>query len=416
MKTRIFRGIGNLYDLKEVAVKKGRHVIHSDLGKVSKAAMIEQKGKIAWVGAESKIPRAILKALKNVHEVDLEGATVVPGFIECHTHLVFAGSRAGEFERRLNGESYQSIAQSGGGILSTVSATGKAKPKDLLALSQSRVQRFIDQGVTTIEVKSGYGLSSEGELKMLRVAKELKRARIVPTFLGAHAIPKGIGESERYLDMLINEVLPRVAKEGLSNRVDIFIEKGFFSLTEGQRYLQKAQAMGFDLVIHADQLSRTGSGSLAAQLGARSADHLIEINKKDINQLARSQTVAVLLPSADLYMQCRYPPARKLIDAGACVALATDYNPGSSPSQDLALVGVLARLEMKMKLPEVISAYTIGAATALGLEKKIGSLEKGKECDFAVLMGDIEDLFLDVGQMPVDAVYRSGRKISQKKM
>jgi imidazolonepropionase len=410
---RVFRNISKLYSLAPVAAKGARHVLESDLGVVEKAAMVEHDGVILWVGEEKFLPKNLdldLQSIRHVRveDVDLGGTVVIPAFVESHTHLVYAGSRADEFDRRNRGESYQSIAKSGGGILSTVRATRAASESQLEKKAGERAARFVRQGVTTIEVKSGYGLDQKTEFKMLRAAGKIKGPRVVRTFLGAHAHPPESVSVADYLSVLQSEVLPLVRKERLAERVDIFVEAGYFSSDIAKTYLAVAKGLGFDVVVHADQLTRSGGSRLALEVGARSADHLLKINDDEIKALATSEVTCVLLPVADLYVNCPYPPARGLIDAGARVALATDYNPGTAPSQDLSLVGVLARMMMKMTLPEVLAAYTIGAAYALGLESRLGSLEAGKLCDFCVLEDGIEGLFYEVGYSPVTKVVREG--------
>jgi imidazolonepropionase len=344
-------------------------------------------------------------------EVDLKGQTVLPGFVECHTHTVFAGSRSAEFELRNQGVSYQEIAAKGGGILSTMKATRKISAVELQKNAQVKVDRFVQQGVTTLEIKSGYALDEKNELKCLQVAKSLKGPRIVTTFLGAHALPPEYKSYEEYLNFLVVKVLPQVKKKNLSNRVDIFVEKGFFNREVALPYLQKAKGMGFELVLHADQLSLSGGADLAVQLQALSADHLIQITDSEISKLAKSNVTGVLLPAADLYMKCAYPPARKLINAGARVALATDFNPGSSPTQDLSLVGLLARLEMKMTLPEVIAAYTYSAAAALNLQLEIGSIEPEKNADFVSINNHWNEIFYSIGINCANEVYKSAIRL-----
>jgi imidazolonepropionase len=411
-RARLFRRIGELYTLAGAAAKGGRRTNESDLTCITRAAMIEQGGRIVWAGPEKSLPSALLKGLK-VEEQSFEGAVVIPALAECHTHLVFAGNRAKEFELRNQGVGYQEIARQGGGILSTVRATREASLQELVIEAQARADRFVSQGVTTIEAKSGYGLDAESEIKMLRAAGRIKGPRVIRTFLGAHAIPPEAESAEAYVEKLMREVLPRVRDEKLATRVDIFTEQGYFSTELSRLYLSHAKSLGFDLAVHADQLTRSGGAQLAVELGARSAEHLININSFDREALAGSEVTSVLLPSADLYMKCAYPPARELIDAGARVALATDFNPGTSPSPDVALVGVLARVMMKMTLAETLVAYTVGACHALGLELDLGSLEAGKVCDFAVLSGGFEELFLEIGRMPISRVYRRGECLSE---
>jgi imidazolonepropionase len=387
--------------------------VADDLSPIPKAAIIWEREDILWVGPEKKLRSALADVLKPkqkvTHEYHAGGQTVLPGWIDCHTHLVFAGQRWEEFEMRCQGATYQEIAQKGGGILSTMSATRKASRAELSTLSQRRLDQFIKQGVTTIEIKSGYALDLKGELKQLEVARDLKGARVITTFLGAHAKPPEFASHVEYLKFLSEQVLPQVKKKGLAQRVDIFIEKNFFEVDAAKSYLAQAQKLGFDLTIHADQLSLSGGSQVAIELGAQSADHVIQIGEAEVKMFAETETTAVLLPMADLYMKCSYPPARKLIDAGARVALATDFNPGSCPSQDVQLVGLLARLEMSMSLPEIISAWTVGAARALN-QQQIGSLQKGFKADWQIIDRDWRGLFYEAGANPVVEVFAGGRR------
>lgn len=401
----LFKDIGQLLTLQPAAEKQGRRIQEQDLGLIPKAAIVVKDGQILWLGPQSKIPKQY-QSIKN--EMSLDGQTVLPGFVECHTHTVFAGSRSAEFELRQQGVSYQEIAQKGGGILSTVKNTRKASASELATLAQTRVDHFIKQGVTTLEIKTGYGLTKKSELKCLDVINSLKGPEIVSTFLAAHAIPPEFGSAEQYIDHLIT-FLPVVRKK--TNRLDIWIENGFFNFEVGKKYFEKAKKLNFDLIVHADQLTLSGGTDLAVRFAARSADHVIQIKETEIKSLAKSDTTAVLLPMADLYMKCEYPPARRLIDAGARVALATDFNPGSCPSQDLSAVGLLARLQMKMTLPEVIAAYTVGASYALNLQDSRGSLAPGKRADFISIASDWTDLFYSIGNQFVVKTYSKGRQI-----
>lgn len=376
----------------EKAAKKGaRHVLAEDLTPLENHALLIEKNKIKWIGPQKEIPKAVFKKIKK--EISAKNKVVMPAFTECHTHTVFAGERYTEFELRNTGVSYQEIAARGGGILSTRKAVGAISKVDLLKQTQKRVDKFIQQGVATIEIKSGYGLDLENEIKSLETVKKLKGANFVKTFLGAHAIPKEFNSAKEYLAFLGKFVYPEIKKKKLADRVDIFIEKGFFSAEESRSYLELGKKLGLDVVIHADQLSLSGGSELAVDLGALSADHIIQIQEKEIKKLAQSEVTGVLLPLADLYMKCAYPPARKLIDAGARVAVSTDFNPGSCPSQDVQLVGLLARLEMKMTLPEVIVAYTLGASYALKRQNTEGSLEVGKTAQLIFLEDSYSGLF-----------------------
>lgn len=411
----LVRGISQLWTLEKLFQKEGRFPEIQDASILENAAMLIQHGRIAWLGLEKKLPKKWKdKKLHIKKEIHADRGIVIPGFIECHTHTIFAGSRAEEFEQRLQGVSYQEINARGGGIQSTMKATrqslASAKSTELLLKnSQQRVDNFTRQGVTTLEIKTGYGLQATSEIKSLQLINQLQGPRILPTFLAAHSIPSDYSSAEAYLE---KECIPALKKaRALCSRVDIFIENGFFSKDLARFYLQLAKELDFEISIHADQLSHSGGTELAMELGALSADHVLQITDQNIQDLAKSSTTAVLLPTADLYMRCPYPRARAMIDSGVRVALATDFNPGSSPSQDLALVGLLARLEMKMSWFEVLSAYTVGASYALGLQKEIGSLSVGKSADFLLLDQDPRELFYHVGQMPLHKVFKGGRQI-----
>lgn len=417
----LIRGIGKLLTLEGAWQKSGRRVVEADLGVIPKAAVLIAKGKILWVGPEKNLRSALSRLAKSdlpkadkkiSKEYDVKGQTVLPGWIDCHTHSVFGGQRWQEFEMRCQGATYQEIAQKGGGILSTMKATRAIPKLELLEISQMRVDEFLCQGVTTLEIKSGYSLDLKGELKQLEVARALQGPRIITTFLGAHAKAPEFSSAIDYLDYLATVVLPQVKKKKLADRVDIFIEKNFFEGESALDYLKKAKEMGFALTVHADQLSLSGGSRTAIALEAQSADHVIQIGESEIKQFARSETTAVLLPLADLYMKCAYPPARQLIDAGARVALATDFNPGSCPSQDVQLVGLLARLQMRMSLPEIIGAWTVGAAHALGL-KDVGCLQKGFSADLQVIDTDWQGLFFQAGAKPTTTLFVAGKSLSQ---
>lgn len=401
----LYRKIDSLLTLKQAAERSARQITTEDLSVIKNAAMIVDKGRILWVGEDKKIP----KQKKAMKEVSLKGMTVLPGFVECHTHSVFAGDRSTEFELRNQGMTYQQIGEAGGGIKSTVKATRQSKLSDLKEISQKRVDRFLQQGVTTLEIKSGYGLDFDSEVKILKVALSMKGPAIVTTYLGPHSVPVEHKNSKSYMNEILTEHLPKLKKLKLTCRLDMFVESGYFDLEDAEKYVLKAKELGFDLALHADQITRTGACEFGARLGARSVDHAIQINDSDVQILADSETTVVLLPVADMYLKCAYPPARKLIDAGARVAIATDFNPGTSPSQDLSFTGLLSRLEMKMTLPEVIGAYTIGAAYALGLQNECGSLEVGKRADFVAFDEDWQGLFYQIGHHPVRQVWVSGK-------
>lgn len=415
MTTTILENMGVLLTLSGAAHKKGRHINEQDLGILKNHSLIFSGGKILWVGPHKKIPQEFRR--RKMKTINAQQWTVLPGFVESHTHALFAGSRSAEFEMRLQGKSYQEIAAAGGGILSTVKATRKESLSSLLKITQARVDHFQRQGVTTLEIKSGYALDETNELKSLKVIRQLKGPRIISTFLGAHAIPQEFKNEDEYLNHVMKKIFPQLKnrRTSLADRIDIFIEKGFFSVQAAQNYLMAAKKLGLATTIHADQLSLSGGTDLAIELGSQSADHILQITDKEISRLAKSEVTAGLLPLADVYMKCAFPAARKMIDAGVRVALATDFNPGTCPSMDISLVGLLARLEMKMSLPEVLSAYTVGASHALGLSDSIGSLESGKDADFVCTKAEWTDLFYSAGQSFIDQVYCRGNKVSLTK-
>lgn len=405
----LLKNIKDVLTLQGVKKKDGRRILKEDLSLLHKISIVCDS-KIRYIGPLNKLPSHYFKKIQN--EINLNNHCVLPGLIESHTHTIFAGSRASEFEKRMQGVSYQQIAAEGGGILSTVRATREASKKELLKLGQVRVNQFVKQGVSCLEIKSGYGLELDTELKMLQVAVALKGPQIVTTFLGAHAKPPEFNSAKDFLNHLEKNVLPVVKRKKLSSRVDIFIESGFFEKLESKSFLNAAKKMGFSIVIHADQLSLSGGSELALELNAASADHVIQLSPKLIKKLAQSSVVCTLLPIADLYMKCNYPPARKLIDAGAKVALATDFNPGTSPSQDLALVGVLSRLEMKMSLPEVIAAYTYNAASALNMQDSKGVLEVNFDADFSCYENEWDQIFYSSGGMSAFKTISRGKIIT----
>lgn len=406
-RNMLFVGIRQLLTLVGVKECDGRHIDQSHLNIIEDGAFVVKDGEFHWVGRRSDIPNTF----KDLKTIDLKGADVLPGFIDCHTHTVFAGDRSDEFERRNLGETYQDIAASGGGIWSTVQSTRQASEEELLALGQQRVDRFLSQGVTTLEIKSGYGLNTDDELKILEVISKLKPMRIVPTYLGPHTVPKEFKSAHEYMDHILSEQGPAVIKQGIAKRADIFIERGYFDLEQARQFLNWCHTNGLSVAVHTDQLSRLGGVPLALELGAFSVDHCVEISEGDIEGLANSQATTVLLPAADFYLNTPYPPARKLLDRGVRVALATDFNPGSSPTQDLSFIGVLSRCKMGLTLPEVLAGFTWNASYALGLGDRVGCIKEEMSADFIVLKESWQKLFLEIGTPMVHQVWFQGQKI-----
>ncbi len=371
----------NIGDLATCRADGGQAEIHA----VSEAALAWRDGQILWLGPEADLP------LEHGAEesYDAGGRLVVPGLVDCHTHLAFAGWRAGEFGQRILGRSYLEIAEAGGGILSTVRATRAASPEDLQERSRLFLDEMLALGVTTVECKSGYGLSLEEELKQLEVYRRLAEAgpvRIVPTLLAAHVVPPEYRENrDGYVDLVVEEIIPRAAEEGLARCCDVFLERSAFTWEEARRILEAGNDAGLLGKLHADQLTDGDAAGLAAEAGAVSADHLECISEEGIRALAEAGVVAVSLPIATLYLNQEPMPARRLIDAGAAVAVATDFNPGSAPSYHLPFAMTLACNLQRMTPAEVLKGATIYAARAIGLEDRVGSLEPGKAADFAVI-------------------------------
>jgi imidazolonepropionase len=346
--------------------------------------------------------------------INAAGKVVTPGLVDSHTHLLFAGSREDEFEQRLQGRTYQEIAAQGGGINATVRRVRQASKEELKALARPRLRRLLRFGVTTIEVKSGYGLSLADEIKCLEAIAELNAEgpwELVPTFLGAHAVPPEFRDDRAgYVDLLVNEMLPEVARRRLAEFCDVFCETGVFSLAESERILGKARDLGLKLKLHADELTPLGSAELAARLGAVSADHLLCISDAGIDALAAAGTVATLLPGTAFFLGMPYAPARKLIERGVPVALASDCNPGTCPTENLPLVGTMACTQMKMLPAEVLTALTRNAAAALGRAATIGTLEVGKQADLVIWdVPDYRQLFYHFGVNHAWRVIKRGR-------
>ncbi len=385
----------------------------SELAIIHDGGMLIRDGKIDILGPSDEIE----KNARGSDIVDARGRVVLPGFVDAHTHLVFAGNRLDDFERRARGETYEQIAKAGGGIWSTVAKTRAANDADLFTQAQKHAAWFLKGGTTTAEAKSGYGLTVEDELKILRVTKRLNQEtllEVVPTFLGAHAIPREDRESpERYVDLVINEMLPRVAKENLAEFCDVFCERGYFDLEQAREILVAAKKLGMKLRMHADQLTNSGGAKLAAELKATTADHLEKTEGQGIAAMKSAGVQPVLLPGSvyALGSTC-YPRAREMIDAGLAVVIATDFNPGSSPSPSMPMMLSLACTQMKMSPAEAIAASTINAAYSLGRGHKTGSLEIGKLANFAIFdCQDYRELAYWFGFSQTHSVYVRGRSV-----
>ena len=357
-----------------------------ELSIIEDGALLVRDGLIVALGATSEVEPL---AGSDATHIDASGSVITPGFVDAHTHPVFAGTREDEYEMRAAGATYQEIAARGGGIRSTVRKTRQATEQQLFETALPRVRWLLEHGTTTIEAKSGYGLSVEDELKILRVIKRLDREtplELVPTFLGAHEIPDEYRASrDEYIRIVMEEMLPRVASEKLARFADIFCESHVFTVDESRSILLRAKELGLRARLHADQLTLSGGGTLAAELRAATADHLEWINTEGIQSLKQAGVIAVLLPGAVFNLGlARYAPARKMIESGLAVAIATDFNPGSSPTPSMQMILSIACTQMRMTPAEALTAATINAAYSLDLGERIGSLETGKQADIVV--------------------------------
>lgn len=379
---------------------------------IADGAVVITDGHIAYVGAD--LPDSEL-GTENYDHVDAEGRAVIPGFIDSHTHLVFGGYRPDEFSWRLKGDTYMEIMQRGGGIQSTVNATRDASEEELTEKARVFIRRMAAMGVTTVEAKSGYGLDTATEEKMLNVIDTLRRDEdspvgVVSTFLGAHAVPKEYaGRTSDYVSLIIDEMLPAFREK--AEFCDIFTEKNVFEIEDSRRLMQAARDMGYKLKFHADEIVQLGGAELAAELGAVSADHLLHVSDQGIADMAAKGTVATLLPLTAFALKEPFAPARKFIESGAAVALATDLNPGSCFSGSIPLTIALACIYMKMTIEETLTALTLNAAAAIDRAESIGSLEPGKEGNVVMLdFNTITALPYYVGMNCVKKVWRLGRE------
>jgi imidazolonepropionase len=382
--------IRNLSQIATPVGKAGlRGAAMRDLRVIDGGVIVIDGGRFAYVGQEHDIPGD----LRIESDVDGRGATALPGFVDSHTHIPFAGYRESEFNRRLRGETYEQIAATGGGIASTVHATRAASEDQLVANIVARTRTMARYGTTTAEAKSGYGLDRACELRQLRAvrgAQSQSPVRLVATCLAAHEFPPESRGSdaarEGWISTIIGEILPDVAAEALAVFCDVFVERGVFTRDQGQRVLRAGMALGMVPRMHADELSDTDGAALAAEIGAASADHLMHVSDRGIAALARSDTVANLLPGTSFFlMSDRYAPARRLIEAGAIVSLSTDCNPGSSMCESMQMAVQLATLQMKLTVEESITAATLNGAQSLRMAGEIGSIEAGKRADFVLL-------------------------------
>jgi imidazolonepropionase len=411
-----------VFNLSEVATPEGseprRGAEQARVRRLPGAEVLCRDGRIAFVGPPEERER-LFGPLPDAAQLDGRGGTLVPGFVDPHTHLPWAGSREQEFARRLAGVTYQEIAGAGGGILSTVAATREASEEELAERVRLRLDRMLACGTTTAEAKSGYGLSLADELKQLRAIRRAAAGHavaLVPTLLAAHEVPPEHRTSRRrYIDLICEEIVPAAAGEGLARFCDVFCERGVFSIQESRRVLQAGARHGLLPRLHADEFEPSGGAELAAELRALSADHLVAITPHGIDALARAGITAVLLPGTSFFlMKHRWAPARRLVEAGVPVALATDCNPGSSHTESMPMVVTLAVFELGLSVEESLTAATLNAACCLGLGSEVGSIEPGKRADLVLLAEpNLLHLAYHFGVNPVAAVVKGGRVVHQ---
>lgn len=416
MNKRYIRHASELVTCKGPAPKKGEDM--ADIGLIEDGGVLIHDDKIFAVGTTEELDKMI--NMDEYEVIDATGKTVLPGFVDSHTHFIFGGYRANEFSWRLKGDTYMSIMERGGGINATVVPTKEATLDELVEVGKERMNRMLEFGVTTVEGKSGYGMDCDTELKQLRAMKKLDEIHpvdIVTTFLGPHSVlPQYKGKEREFIDMLLKDVMPIVKEENLAEFADIFCEKNVFEIEDSEYYLTKAKEMGFKLKVHADEIYSLGGSELAARTGAVSADHLLKASDEGIRQMAESGTISTLLPATAFCLKEPYAPARKMIDSGCAVALASDLNPGSCFTNNIPLLVALGCIYMNMSIEEVITALTINGAAAVDRADTIGSLEPGKKADIIFLK------FPSIHFMPyhstinlVETVIKNGETVYHKK-
>jgi len=364
-------------------LKRGKEM--GELGIVEHAAVLIEEERIKWIG---KMEDLSMGRMKDTEILDCHEKVVLPGFVDSHTHLLFSGSREDEFAMRSAGATYQEIAEGGGGIISTVRHTRESSKKDLKKSARRRLSAMMSHGTTTVEIKSGYGLDVDSEMKMLEAINELNAEEvmtIVPTFLGAHAVPpERRSERGAYLREIVDTMIPYVGTKKLAVFCDVFCERGYFEVEESREILEQGKRFGLLPKLHAEELADSGGAELAAEVGAISADHLEHVTEKSLGALARADVVATLLPGVSFFLNHRHAPARSIIEAGVPVAIATDFNPGSSMSYSMPMMMTIACAQMGMSPEEAITASTLNGAAALNLSSEVGSIEVGKKADLAV--------------------------------
>jgi imidazolonepropionase len=414
----LITGCSELVTLQGPVPRRGRRL--GELAIIRDGALLVRGDRIGAVGPRRQLER--LPDARRAQKLDLGGRVVLPGFVDSHTHLIFATSRAAEYEQRISGKTYEQIARSGGGIRSTVNTLRRTSPALLKDRALKFLREFAAHGTTTLEAKSGYGLDWKNEFKILKILGELDREQpidIVPTFLGAHLIPpKWSGRPDAWADLLVKRWIPAVAKSGLARFCDVFCDRGAFTVAQARQVLEAGMASGLAPRIHAEQLTHTGAARLAIELQAASADHLEQLKRTDIRALALSDVVCTLIPGCSFHLGLsQYAPARELIAAGAIVALATDFNPGTSPTVSMPMILSLACTQMRMTPAEAIAAATINPAYSLRLHDRLGSLDVGKYADLAAFdVADYREIPYYFGVNLCTMTMKRGAVIGSKKM
>jgi imidazolonepropionase len=414
MSKVLLKNIKTLVQVRENPPVKLSGLEMRDLPCIYNAWLACEAGMIVAYGSMDDFPG--ITDWKDLEVVDCSGKLVFPCYADSHTHIVYAGNREGEFADRISGLSYEEIANRGGGILNSAELLNKTSEDDLFEQSLVRFKEVISLGTGAIEIKSGYGLSVEGELKMLRVIKRLKDLNWIPvkaTFLGAHAVPKQFKDNKKgYIDLLLNELLPMISNEKLADFIDVFCEKGYFSADETREILQAGAKFGLMGKVHAEQMSHTNGIKTAVECGAISVDHLEYCNDEDIQILKKSHTMPTILPGAAFFLNLPLPPARKMIDAGLAIAFASDYNPGSAPSGNLSFALSMACIQYKLTPEEAINAVTINSAYAMNLSENVGSISVGKQANFFITKAINSYAFIpyNFANFLIESVYINGKK------
>lgn len=415
MKKRYIRHASELVTCKGSAPKHGKEM--ADIGLIKDGAVIIHDDKIVAVGTTEELDKQV--DVKEYEVIDATGKTVMPGFVDSHTHFIFGGYRADEFSWRLKGDSYMSIMERGGGINATVVPTREATEEELMEAGEERLNRMLEFGVTTVEGKSGYGMDCDTELKQLRVMKKLDEKHpvdIVRTFLGPHSVlPEWKGKEREFIEEQLRVVMPKVKEENLAEFADIFTEKNVFNIEDSECYLTEAKKMGFKLKIHADEIYQLGGSELAARVGAVSADHLLKASDEGIRQMRDAGVISTLLPATAFSLKEEYAPGRKMIDEGCAVAIASDLNPGSCFTNSIPLLVALGCIYMNMSIEEVITALTINGAAAVDRADVVGSLEPGKQADIVFLKyPSIHFMPYHTGINLVETVIKKGETVYHK--